>query len=60
MPAARVQGLAEGDEICLTDAVMTANGVSALLGGLDVSAKETRLRGIERPLLVHRIRAVHA
>ncbi len=55
--AARVQALAAGDEICLTDQVMAAPGVRELLTGLDLTSGEAQLRGIERPLLVHRARA---
>ncbi len=54
--AARVQALAEGDEICLTDPVMTAPGVGELFAGLEVSSRETQLRGVRRPLRVYRVR----
>ena len=56
--AARVQGLAEGDDICLTDPVRSAPGVAELLAGLQVTSREAHLRGIERPLQVHRARAL--
>ncbi len=58
--AARVQGVAEGDEICATDAVMAAPGVGALVAGHEVAAQETQLRGIARTLRVHRIRGLRA
>jgi class 3 adenylate cyclase len=55
--AARTQALADGDEICLTDAVLESPGVSALLSDVELTSRETRLRGIERPLRIHRVRA---
>jgi class 3 adenylate cyclase len=54
--AARVQGLADADEIYITEEVRGAGGVGEALRGLDMSPQEARLKGIERGVQVHRIR----
>jgi class 3 adenylate cyclase len=55
--AARVQGLADADEIYLTDEVYRAEGTTALLTGLDVSTLEANLKGVQRRVRVHRVAA---
>lgn len=55
--AARVQGLADADEIYLTDDVYRAEGVKALISELHVSPREVQLRGVQRPISVHRVSA---
>jgi class 3 adenylate cyclase len=53
--AARVQGLADADEIYLTDEVRRSQGVDAALVGVEVVAKDARLRGIENEVRVYRV-----
>ena len=54
--AARVQGLADGREVVLTDAVLQSPGVSQALAqaGLPLSAELATLKGIDLPVAVHR------
>jgi class 3 adenylate cyclase len=51
--AARVQGLADADEIFVTDDVFRADGVGGMLAG--ASAETVRLRGLQSEIRVHRI-----
>jgi class 3 adenylate cyclase len=51
--AARVQGLAEGQEICFTGAIESATGVGPLLRGFEVRSREEKLKGVERELRVY-------
>lgn len=53
--AARVQGLADADEIYLTEDVYTVPGVADLVKGLHVSTSEAQLRGVQRPVRVYRL-----
>lgn len=53
--AARVQGLAEADEICLTDEVWRAPGVQALLADRSVTPQQAQLKGLARPVQVYRV-----
>jgi class 3 adenylate cyclase len=53
--AARVQGLADADEICITEEVRGAPGVSELLAGFKVTPLVAQLKGIERGVQVSRI-----
>jgi class 3 adenylate cyclase len=55
--AARVQGLADADEIYLTDEVYRAEGVKDLLTELQVSSRQVQLKGVQRPVAVHRVSA---
>jgi class 3 adenylate cyclase len=50
--AARVQGLADADEIFVTDDVYRADGVSALLSR--VESHDAQLRGIQKHVRVHK------
>jgi class 3 adenylate cyclase len=50
--AARVQGIAEGGEICFTDAIESAGGVRPLLAGFDVRSRDEKLKGVEREVRV--------
>jgi class 3 adenylate cyclase len=56
--AARVQGVAEADEICVSDEVFRAEGVGELLAG--ATAEYARLRGVQREMLLHRHQAQYA
>lgn len=53
--AARVQGLADADEIYVTDAVWAQPSVRELLTEFNVSPRSVRLKGIESEMKVHRI-----
>jgi class 3 adenylate cyclase len=52
--AARVQALADADEIFVTDDVFGEPGVAGVLAG--AQSQEAQLRGIQRPVRVHRVR----
>jgi class 3 adenylate cyclase len=54
--AARVEGLAEGGEICLTPQVRGAVGVDAILEPYDVSVASARLKGVQQIMPVWRVR----
>lgn len=56
--AARVQGLAEADEIYLTDAVYSAPGVPGALVGHRIEPRQAQLKGIARPVPVVRVSPV--
>jgi len=53
--AARVQSLADAGEICLSEALHSAPGVSALLAGHKVEAFDAPLRGVEGNACVYRV-----
>jgi class 3 adenylate cyclase len=53
--AARVQALAEAGEICLSEALYSAPGVSKLLAGHKVVEFEAPLRGVEGSACVYRV-----
>lgn len=52
--AARVQGLAQADEILMTDDVFGAPGVAPLLAAATTTPEQARLRGIDKEVRVHR------
>ena len=51
--AARVQNLAGGDEICMTDEVRHAPGVDDALAPYAIRMTEARLKGIEQATPVY-------
>jgi class 3 adenylate cyclase len=53
--AARVQSLADAGEICISEALYTAPGVSQLLVAHNVVAFDSPLRGVEGSACVYRI-----
>src|SRR6185369_16069060 len=53
--AARVQSLADAGDICITEALYTAPGVSDLLAGHKVVEFDAPLRGVEGSARVYRI-----
>jgi class 3 adenylate cyclase len=53
--ASGVQGLAGAEEVYVTEAVFTFNGVKALLGGRRVFAGKVKLKGIREEMLVYKI-----
>ncbi|WP_027519206.1 adenylate/guanylate cyclase domain-containing protein [Bradyrhizobium sp. WSM1417] len=54
--AARVQGLAGVNEICLTEMVMEAPGVSDIVKGCPASRDYQNLKGIGQKMEIHRIK----
>jgi class 3 adenylate cyclase len=53
--AARVQGLADADEIYITDEVYREPGVAELLREFHVTPQKANLKGIQRTVNVHRV-----
>jgi class 3 adenylate cyclase len=53
--AARVQSLADAGEICISEALYSAPGVSALLTGLKIVEFDAPLRGVEGSACVYRV-----
>lgn len=53
--AARVQSLADAGEICISEALYSASGVSDLLSGQKIIAFDAPLHGVEGKALVYRI-----
>jgi class 3 adenylate cyclase len=53
--AARVQALADAGEICLSEALYSAHGVSQVLAGHKVVAFDAPLRGVEGNACVYRV-----
>jgi class 3 adenylate cyclase len=53
--AARVQGLADADEIFITHEVYTAPGVKDSLQGLHVTPQQATLKGVQRAVSVYRL-----
>jgi class 3 adenylate cyclase len=54
--AARVQGLADANEIYLSDEVYHYPGVADILAGCDVETLETDIKGVRGKIFVHRVR----
>jgi class 3 adenylate cyclase len=55
--AARVQGLSGAGEVCVTQDVVDADGVTGLLAGLPITDRVEQLRGVTAGVRVHRIAA---
>jgi class 3 adenylate cyclase len=53
--AARVQGVAGAEEICLTEELYTAPGVAEQLTGFTVSQELASLKGIKQSMRIHRV-----
>jgi class 3 adenylate cyclase len=53
--AARVQGLSMGDDIVMTEAIRSDAEASRLLQGRPLASDAVRLKGIDEPVLVHRL-----
>jgi class 3 adenylate cyclase len=53
--AARVQGIANADELCITQDVMDAPGVAALFKGMKLEEESARLKGIAELVKVYRV-----
>jgi class 3 adenylate cyclase/DNA-directed RNA polymerase subunit RPC12/RpoP len=54
--AARVQGLAEADEIVLTDEVLSVPGASELVARQPIESSSVALKGVAGDVRVHRLR----
>jgi class 3 adenylate cyclase len=52
--AARVQNLADGDEICLTEEVFRAPEVADIIAPYEVTRTEAELKGVSKPMPVYR------
>lgn len=55
--AARVQGLSGAGEVCVTEDVVDADGVTGLLAGMPITDRIEQLRGVTAGVRVHRIAA---
>jgi len=55
--AARVQAIAEADEIYLSEQVFQANGVRTLLETLQINSRISRLRGVQQDLRLYCVSA---
>lgn len=55
--AARVQGLSDAHEICLTDDILSTPGAGELLAGLPTEAMSVELKSIQGNMRVHRVLA---
>ena len=53
--AARIQGVASANEICISDDLYRVPGAAKLLAGCHREATPIRVKGVERELVVHRI-----
>lgn len=53
--AARVQGLADADEIYVTEEVYRAPGVAERLGAMQVTPQQAQLKGVQRAVSVYRV-----
>ena len=55
--AARVQGLAESNEICFSEEMYQVPGAAELLASYEIDARSMRVNGIDREIVVRRISA---
>jgi class 3 adenylate cyclase len=55
--AARVQALADFDEVYLSETLYSTPGVAELLVGWDITASDAHLKGIDEEVHVYRVRA---
>jgi class 3 adenylate cyclase len=53
--AARVQNLADGDEICITEDVHDAEGVAEIIAPYPVAKSEAELRGVNKAMSVYHL-----
>jgi class 3 adenylate cyclase len=53
--AARVQNLADGDEICITEDVRDAEGVAEIIAPYSVAKSEAELRGVSKAMSVYHL-----
>jgi class 3 adenylate cyclase len=53
--AARVQNLADGDEICITEEVYGAQGVAEIIASYPLTKSEAALKGVSKPMPVYHL-----
>jgi class 3 adenylate cyclase len=53
--AARVQNLADGDEICITEDVYNAPGVAEIVAPYPLTKSEAQLKGVSKAMSVYRL-----
>ena len=53
--AARVQGLADGNEVCISQEVIEAPGVADIVKGHRVSADFVHVKGVGQKVAINRI-----
>jgi class 3 adenylate cyclase len=53
--AARVQNLADGDEICITEEVYRAAGVADIIAPYPVDKSEAELKGVSKAMSIYRL-----
>jgi class 3 adenylate cyclase len=53
--AARVQGLSQGGDVLLTEAIRSDPEAGAILGSRPLESARVQLKGIDEPVLVHRL-----
>ena len=53
--AARVQNLADGDEICITEEVYGAQGVAEIIAPYSLTKSEAALKGVSKPMPVYHL-----
>jgi class 3 adenylate cyclase len=53
--AARVQNLADGDEICITEEVYGAPKVAEIIAPYPVAKSEAELKGVSKPMSIYRL-----
>lgn len=53
--AARVQNLADGDEICITEDVYGASGVADIIAPYPVTRSQAELKGVSKAMSVYRL-----
>src|ERR1700690_1815491 len=53
--AARVQNLAGGDEICITEEVYGAQAVAEIIAPYPVAKSEAELKGVSKPMSVYHL-----
>ena len=54
--AARIQGLAEADEICFSDEVHAAEGMPERIRSLHCQSEKAEIKGVHDTIQVHRLR----
>jgi class 3 adenylate cyclase len=53
--AARVQNLADGDEVCITEEVHDASGVADIIAPYPVTRSQAELKGVSKAMSVYRL-----
>jgi class 3 adenylate cyclase len=53
--AARVQGMADGNEVCISQEIMDSEGVAAIVAGYRIASDYVQLRGVGEKFELHRI-----